>query len=105
MDRIEVLINRHSKKSAIPDEHIEKAIHMAIGTRIPNNYAEISKAINAGTPITADRRSEISAAFEHWAGKISGGRRVNASPSAASTNGAWGSLGLDRAVPATGKVK
>ena len=66
-EQVQVVLNRDSKKTTITDDQIEKAIRRKISLRIPNSYADVSKAINAGIPVLLDRRSEFGAAFEQWA--------------------------------------
>src|SRR5262249_35350298 len=48
---IQIVLNRHSKKGPLTDERIEKALNRSISMRVPNNYNEVIRAINAGTPI------------------------------------------------------
>ena len=59
-DSIDIVLNRHSKKSALSDHEVEVALHRRIAVKIPNNYSEIVNAINAGTPI--EPRSPVGAA-------------------------------------------
>jgi pilus assembly protein CpaE len=66
-EHVHVVLNRHSKRSGIADDQIEKAIRKRIGLRVPNDYPAIARAVNTGTPVALDRRSEFAAALEHWA--------------------------------------
>jgi pilus assembly protein CpaE len=66
-DRIDIVLNRHSKRSALREEEIEAALHRKITAKIPNEYNQIVRAINEGTPIESDHRSNLTAAFDSWA--------------------------------------
>jgi pilus assembly protein CpaE len=65
-DKIRVIINRHTKSSSITDAQIEKAIHKNIFWKIPNQYAEIIKAINNGDPLSIAPRSELMRSLNEW---------------------------------------
>ena len=71
-DSIDIVLNRHSKKSALSDHEVEAALHRPIAVKIPNNYGEIVNAINAGTPIELGQRSDLPAAFDYWADRLIG---------------------------------
>lgn len=64
---IQIVLNRHSKRGPLSDERIEKALQRNISLRIPNCYAEVIKAINSGTPITSDHKSDFASAIQEWA--------------------------------------
>ncbi len=71
-DNIDIVLNRHSKKSALSDHEVEAALHRPIAVKIPNNYGEFVNAINAGTPIELGHRSDLPAAFDYWADRLVG---------------------------------
>ena len=71
-DSIDIVLNRHSKKSALSDHEVEAALHRPIAVKIPNSYGEIVNAINAGTPIEFGHRSDLPAAFDYWADRLTG---------------------------------
>lgn len=64
---VQIVLNRHSKRGPLSDEKIEKALQRNISVRIPNSYAEVIRAINAGAPITNEQRSDFSSAIQDWA--------------------------------------
>jgi len=66
--KIQVVVNRHSRRGPLTDERIEKALGRPISWRVPNSYNEVVRAINAGTPI--DGRSEFGEAIQKWAHAI-----------------------------------
>jgi pilus assembly protein CpaE len=67
---IDVVLNRHSKKGPLSDDRIEKALGRQISLRIPNNYAEVIRAINAGTPISSGNKSDFGTAMQKWAQEL-----------------------------------
>jgi pilus assembly protein CpaE len=71
-DKIRVIINRHTKSSSITDAQIEKAIHKNIFWKIPNQYAEIIKAINNGDPLSIAPRSELMRSLNEWVESLIG---------------------------------
>lgn len=97
---IHVVLNRHSKKSAITDEQIEKAIRKRISFRVPNQYVDIARAINTGAPAQPDRRSELGVAFEQWAAFLKSDQQEEQEQQqavmVAKANASAGSFGVDR---------
>jgi pilus assembly protein CpaE len=71
-DKIRVIINRHMKSSTITDAQIEKAIHKNIYWKIPNQYAEVIKAINNGDPLSIAPRSELMRSMNEWVESLIG---------------------------------
>jgi pilus assembly protein CpaE len=68
--KLQVVINRYSSNEAVTIEQIEKAVHLPIAIKIPNNYAELVKAINVGEPLPKDGKSEFVAQLTKWAGSL-----------------------------------
>ncbi len=71
-DKMHVVINRYSSRDAVSTEHIEKAIRLPISIRIPNNYNELVHSINAGVPLSPDKKSDFSLHIRKWADAIVG---------------------------------
>jgi len=67
--KIQIVLNRHSKRSPLDDERVEKALGRKIAVRVPNAYNEVIRAINAGAPI-ASGKSDFGAAIQSWARAI-----------------------------------
>jgi pilus assembly protein CpaE len=63
--KIQVVLNRHSKRGPLTDDRIEKALGRKISVRVPNSYNEVIRAINSGTPIAG--KSDFGAAIQGWA--------------------------------------
>jgi pilus assembly protein CpaE len=89
---IQIVLNRHSKRGPLPDERVEKTLQKKIGLRVPNNYAEVVRAINAGTPISSEQKSDFSTAIRSWAHSLRPGQK--AAEAAASKNGASSMFGI-----------
>jgi pilus assembly protein CpaE len=68
--KLRIVINRASSDDAISPEQIEKAVRFPIYISIPNNYAELLRAINAGEPVNSQRRSEFTTQIGKWAKRL-----------------------------------
>ena len=54
--KLQVVINRYSSHDAVTIEQIEKAVHLPIAFKIPNNYGELVRSINIGEPLSAEKQ-------------------------------------------------
>lgn len=63
-ERVHVVLNRYTKRPLISDEQMERALRKKISVRVPNEYLELSKAINAGAPIPRGHSSGFLAAVQ-----------------------------------------
>lgn len=77
--KVEIVLNRHSKRGPLTDEQIEKALSRKISERIPNSYHEVIRSINSGEPI-ASNNSDFSAAIRNWARQLIAGRENKNAP-------------------------
>jgi pilus assembly protein CpaE len=68
--KLQVVINRYSSNEAVTIEQIEKAVHLPIAIKIPNNYAELVKAINVGEPLSKDGKSDFVAQMTKWSASL-----------------------------------
>ncbi len=68
--KLQVIINRYSSREAVTIDQIEKAVHLPIAFKIPNNYGELVQSINIGEPLTPDSKSEFSLALMKWAATL-----------------------------------
>jgi pilus assembly protein CpaE len=91
---LQIVLNRHSKRGPLTDEKIEKALQRNISIRIPNSYAEVIRAINAGAPITSDQRSDFSGAIQDWARMLMTSRTATKEKSVAAKASSTGMLGI-----------
>jgi pilus assembly protein CpaE len=69
-DSIDIVLNRYSRKNSLSEREIESSLHRQIAVKIPNDYDLVVNAINAGTPIDLNRKSELAAAFDTWADQL-----------------------------------
>ena len=76
-NRVDVVVNRHlSKSSEIADSQIEKVIGRKIFWKVPNQYQQVIRTINAGDPSAQLPNSEVARNLLSWA------ERVGAKPGA-----------------------
>jgi pilus assembly protein CpaE len=93
-NNLRIVLNRHSKKGPLPDDKVEKALQRPISYRIPNNYAEVIRAINAGTPMSADDKSDFAHAIDRWAKELQGSaEKAKAAVAGPSRGGVLGIFG------------
>jgi pilus assembly protein CpaE len=90
-NRIQIVLNRHSKRGPLTDDRIEKALGRQISIRVPNSYHEVIRAINAGAPIESNK-SDFCAAIQGWAQALAN------KPAGAKTQAAVASAGEPRGV-------
>ena len=65
--KLRVIINRYSSHEAVTLEQIERAVHLPIAIKIPNNYGELVRSINIGEPLSMDSKSDFSVQMTKWA--------------------------------------
>jgi pilus assembly protein CpaE len=65
-----VVINRFSSQGAVSLEQIEDAIRQPISITMPNHSAALIRAMNTGTPIAPDQKSEFALQMKKWAGML-----------------------------------
>jgi pilus assembly protein CpaE len=68
--KLRIVVNRSSSNDAVSAEQVESAVRFPVSVTIPNNYAELVRAINAGEPISPQRRSEFTTQISKWANRI-----------------------------------
>jgi pilus assembly protein CpaE len=68
--KLQVIINRYSSHEAVTIEQIERAVHLPIAFKIPNNYSELVRSINIGEPLSADSKSDFSLQMTKWAASL-----------------------------------
>ena len=71
--KLQVIINRYSSHEAVTLEQIERAVHLPIAFKIPNNYTELVRAINIGEPLAPESKSEFSVQMGKWAASLTKG--------------------------------
>ncbi len=66
-EKVEVIVNRDSKRNAISRQQVEKAIKRPVSHAIPNDYNELIEAVNAGRPLLPEGNSELITSLRLWA--------------------------------------
>jgi pilus assembly protein CpaE len=68
--KIRVVINRFSSLGAVSLEQIENALRHPISITMPNHSAALIRAMNTGTPVPPDQKSEFALQMKKWAGSL-----------------------------------
>ncbi len=68
--KLRIAINRSTANDAVSAEQVESAVSFPVSVTIPNSYAELIRAINAGEPLSPQRRSEFTTKFSKWANRM-----------------------------------
>lgn len=68
--KLRIVLNRSSSNDAVSVEQVENAVRFPVSFSVANNYAELMRAINAGEPISPQRRSEFTTQIGKWANKL-----------------------------------
>jgi pilus assembly protein CpaE len=72
-EKVKLVVNRYMPQRDIGIEQLEEALHYPVYWRIPNDYANMSDAINAGMPVAEiDAESEVTKSFDQLAGDLAG---------------------------------
>ncbi|PYV33754.1 MAG: hypothetical protein DMG22_08795 [Acidobacteria bacterium] len=71
-ERVRVVINRYSKGDAISEAQIEKTLRRPIFWKVPNQYREVIKVINTGSPLDLGSSSEFMRSMMGWAEALAG---------------------------------
>ena len=79
-ERVHVVVNRHAKRSAITDDEIERVIRGKIYWKVPNQYEQVIKTINAGDPSASKSESEVGRTMHSWAEAVGGKPSDKAQP-------------------------
>jgi pilus assembly protein CpaE len=68
--KLRIAINRSSSDDAVSAEQVEAAVRFPVSVTVPNAYAELIHAINAGEPLSPQRRSEFTTKISKWANRL-----------------------------------
>jgi pilus assembly protein CpaE len=67
-NRVDVIVNRHqARNSVLTDGEIEKAIRKKIFWKVPNQYQQVIRTINAGDPSAQLSNSAVARSLLSWA--------------------------------------
>jgi len=68
--KLRVVINRSTSDDAVSTDDIQTAVRFPVSVAVPNNYADLMRAINAGEPIAPQRRGGFTQAVAQWANRL-----------------------------------
>jgi len=72
-EKVRLVVNRYLPQKDIGVEQLEEALHYPVYWRIPNDYANMSDAINAGMPVAEiDPGAEVTKSFDQLASELAG---------------------------------
>jgi Flp pilus assembly CpaE family ATPase len=72
-EKVRLVVNRYLPQKDIGVEQLEEALHYPVYWRIPNDYANMSDAINSGMPVAEiDPESEVTKSFDQLASELAG---------------------------------
>jgi pilus assembly protein CpaE len=72
-EKVKLVVNRYMPQKDIGIEQLEEALHYPVYWRIPNDYANMSDAINAGMPVAEiDAEAEVTRSFDQLASDLAG---------------------------------
>jgi pilus assembly protein CpaE len=77
-NRLQVLVNRYSKSSAVSLKDIEEALHCSELLHLPNDFNVVSESQNAGVPLSIHApRAAITLALKQVSEDLQGGQEVS----------------------------
>jgi pilus assembly protein CpaE len=79
-DRVRIVINRWHRGDDDVLKSVEKDFHSPIFARLPNDFRQVSEAINQGTPLSRNHNNPLVATFRRIAGQLAGMAVGPASP-------------------------
>ena len=72
-EKVRLVVNRYLPQKDIGVEQLEDALHYPVYWRIPNDYANMSDAINAGMPVSEiDAEADVTKSFDRLASELAG---------------------------------
>lgn len=69
-EKLRVVINRYSSDGALNMKQIEKAIRQPIAITIANASSDLIRAMNTGSPVLPERKSEFTSQMKKWAASL-----------------------------------
>ncbi len=88
--RLRIILNRASSQDVIGSSQVEKAVGLPVSYTIPEHRAELLQAVNAGEPVSPQRRSEFTAQLGKWSAQLAAqSSRAATAPAAKKKTGFW----------------
>lgn len=75
-EKLRIIINRSTSNDAVSADQIQDLVRFPVAIAVPNSYAELVHAINAGEPISPQRRSPFAQQINRWSSKIVAGNVI-----------------------------
>jgi Flp pilus assembly CpaE family ATPase len=76
--RFQIVINRWHRADEEPLEAFEKRVKVPIFARLPNDFKQVSKAVNMGTALSRGHNDQLVSKFRNMAEQIAGVRPESA---------------------------
>ncbi len=70
--KIKVVINRFSSQGSLSLAQIHKAVQLPVLITIPNASSDLIRAMNTGSPVLPERKSEFAVQMKKWAAALAG---------------------------------
>jgi Flp pilus assembly CpaE family ATPase len=70
-----LVVNRWHRADEDPLEAFEKRVKLPIFARLPNDFKQVSRAVNLGIELSRGQNDQLMQKFRHMAEQISGVRR------------------------------
>ena len=68
--KLKVVVNRYTSDGAVSLEQIEKAIRQPVSVTVPNHPSELMRAMNTGSPVSPERKTEFALQIKKWASSL-----------------------------------
>jgi len=69
-NKLKVVLNRYSSDRSVTMEQIEKSIRQPVFVCVPSNSVELVRAVDMGTPIASDRKTEFVNQLKKWTASL-----------------------------------
>lgn len=69
-EKLRIIINRSTSSDAVSAEQIKELVRFPVSIAIPNNYADLVRAVNAGEPISLQNSSAFAQQIGKWSSKL-----------------------------------
>lgn len=87
--KLGIVVNRGSANDPVAPDQIKTAVRFPVITAIPNNHAQLQRAINEGEPVSSQRRSEFAIQIGKWASRLAHSGEDAGVPQAKKRFGFW----------------
>lgn len=71
-DRVKIVISRYDKQAEIDNEDVERVVGSPVKYTVPSDYRAALNSLNKGRPLTLDKDSKLTQAFQSMAFDLAG---------------------------------